>query len=92
MSDYITVENINHINAELSNFCNSACPMCPRYDSDLNLIKDISNNSHTTLSEIQNKIGEKVISQLNKNVHIHGKRLSELCLNRPKKDLSKEKR
>ena len=64
MSDYITVENINHINAELSNFCNSACPMCPRYDSDLNLIKDISNNSHTTLSEIQNKIGEKVISQL----------------------------
>ena len=44
MSNYITIENINHINAELSNFCNSACPMCPRYDSDLNLIKDISNN------------------------------------------------
>ena len=64
MSNYITIENINHINAELSNFCNSACPMCPRYDSDLNLIKDISNNSHTTLDDIKNKIGEKVISQL----------------------------
>jgi len=64
MSNYITIENINHINAELSNFCNSACPMCPRYDSDLNLIKDISNNSHTSLDDIKNKIGEKVISQL----------------------------
>ena len=64
MSNYITIENINHINAELSNFCNSACPMCPRYDSDLNLIKDISNNSHTSLDDIKNKVGEKVISQL----------------------------
>jgi MoaA/NifB/PqqE/SkfB family radical SAM enzyme len=64
MSSYITIENINHINAELSNFCNSACPMCPRYDNNFNLIKDITNNSHTTLEEIQNKIGNKVISQL----------------------------
>jgi MoaA/NifB/PqqE/SkfB family radical SAM enzyme len=64
MNNYITLEKINHINAELSNFCNSACPMCPRYDSDLKLIKEISNNSHTSLDEIKYKIGIKLISQL----------------------------
>jgi MoaA/NifB/PqqE/SkfB family radical SAM enzyme len=40
--------------------------MCPRFDFDLNLIKDITNNSHTTLDVIKNKIGSKLLSQLNK--------------------------
>ena len=65
MSPYINIGNLNTINAELSNYCNSACPMCPRFDFDLNLIKDITNNSHTTLGTIKNRIGSKLLSQLN---------------------------
>ena len=57
MIPYITIGNLNTINAELSNYCNSACPMCPRFDFDLNLIKDITNNSHTSLEIIREKIG-----------------------------------
>ena len=64
MNSYIQFGNLNVINAELSNYCNSACPMCPRFDFDLNLIKDITNNSHTTLDTIKNRIGSKLLSQL----------------------------
>mgnify|MGYP003121428801 FL=1 len=64
MSPYITIGNLNTINAELSNYCNSACPMCPRFDFDLNLIKDITNNSHTSLEIIREKIGSKVLTNL----------------------------
>lgn len=64
MNSYIQLDNLNVINAELSNYCNSACPMCPRFDFDLNLIKDITNNSHTTLDTIKNRIGSKLLSQL----------------------------
>ena len=64
MNSYINIGNLNAINAELSNYCNSACPMCPRFDFDLNLIKEITNNSHTTLETIKNSIGPKVLSQL----------------------------
>ena len=66
MNTFINTENINTINAELSNYCNSACPMCPRFDFELNLIKDITNNSHTTLDVIKNRIGGKILSQLQK--------------------------
>lgn len=62
--DYITVDNINHINAELSNYCNASCPMCARFDSSQKLIKDITNNAHTKLQDIKDKIGEKVIKNL----------------------------
>ncbi len=64
MSLYINIGNLNTINAELSNYCNSACPMCPRFDFDLNLIKDITNNSHTSLEMIREKIGSKVLANL----------------------------
>ena len=64
MSSYINIGNLNSINAELSNYCNSACPMCPRFDFELNLIKEITNNSHTTLEIIKNNIGSKMLSQL----------------------------
>jgi len=66
MSPYINIGNLNVINAELSNYCNSACPMCPRFDFDLNLIKDITNNAHTSLTVIKNNIGRDVLSQLNR--------------------------
>lgn len=62
--DYITIDGINHINAELSNYCNAACPMCARFDSQQNLITDITNKNHTTLDDIKNKIGAKVIKNL----------------------------
>ena len=64
MNSYINIGNLNTINAELTNYCNASCPMCPRFDFDLNLIKSITNNSHTTLETIKNSIGPKVLSQL----------------------------
>ena len=65
MNSYINIGNLNTINAELSNYCNSACPMCPRFDLNLNLIKDITNNAHTTLKIIIDKIGPDVLSKIN---------------------------
>ena len=64
MNSYINIGNLNTINAELSNYCNSACPMCPRFDLDLNLIKPITNNAHTTLKIIKDRIGNKVLANL----------------------------
>ena len=63
-SNYITVDAINHMNAELSNYCNAACPMCARFDSDQNLVPEITNNKHTTLDDMKNKIGTKLIKNL----------------------------
>ena len=63
-NNYITVDAVNHINAELSNYCNAACPMCARFDSDQKLVKAITNNRHTTLDDIQYKIGPDVIKNL----------------------------
>lgn len=61
---YITTENINSINAELSNYCNAACPMCARFNFKLELRKDVTNNSHTTLDLVKNKIGSNIIKRL----------------------------
>ena len=61
---YIKLQDINHINAELSNYCNAACPMCARFDYSQNLIKDITNNSHTTLDDMKNKIGPVVLENI----------------------------
>ena len=66
MKTFINTDNLDTINAELSNYCNSACPMCPRFDFDLNLIKDITNNSHTTLKIIRDRIGSRILSKLKK--------------------------
>lgn len=62
---YITTDNITSINAELTNYCNAACPMCARYFIDGELIKDKVNSMHTSLNFIKNKIGIKIIKQLN---------------------------
>ena len=66
MDSYINVGNLKVINAELSNYCNAACPMCPRFDLNLNLVKDITNNSHTKLETIKNNIGPNILSQLDR--------------------------
>ena len=61
---YITADNLNVINAEMTNWCNAGCPMCQRFDWDLNLVKGVTNTKHTTLKLIKEKIGPKIISQL----------------------------
>lgn len=61
---YITIENINSINAELSNYCNAACPMCARFDFNLNLRKDVTNDKHTSFELFKEKIGDKIIKNL----------------------------
>jgi MoaA/NifB/PqqE/SkfB family radical SAM enzyme len=63
---YITTDNITSINAELTNYCNAACPMCARYFIDGGLIKDKVNSMHTSLNFIKDKIGIKIIKQLNR--------------------------
>ena len=61
---YITTENINAINAELSNYCNAACPMCARFDFDLNLRKDVTNDKHTSFELFKEKIGDNIVKNL----------------------------
>ncbi len=63
-TSYINIDAINHINAELSNYCNAACPMCARFDHEQNLIKALTNNSHTTLDDIKHRVGVRVIKNL----------------------------
>ena len=63
---YITIDNINSINAELTNYCNAACPMCARYDWGIELVKGKTNSHNTSLELIQNKIGIEIISRLKK--------------------------
>lgn len=61
---YITIDNLTHIMAEMTDYCNAACPMCQRFDWDLNLIKDVTNKHHTTLDFVKKRIGNEVISRL----------------------------
>ena len=63
---YITIDNLNTINVELTNYCNAACPMCARIKWDGELYKEKVNSVHTSLSLIKNKIPIKVIKQLKK--------------------------
>ena len=61
---FITTDNLTHIMAEMTDYCNAACPMCNRYDWDLNLVKNVTNSNHTTLDFVKTRIGEKIIKQL----------------------------
>ena len=61
---YITIDNINSINAELSNYCNAACPMCSRFNFKLELRKDVTNNKHTSLELVRDRIGGIIIKRL----------------------------
>ncbi len=61
---FITTDNLTHIMAEMTDYCNAACPMCNRYDWDLNLVKEVTNKHHTTLDFVKQRIGHGVISKL----------------------------
>jgi MoaA/NifB/PqqE/SkfB family radical SAM enzyme len=61
---FITIDNLNKINFELTDYCNAACPMCTRHEWNGDLKKNVNTN-HTTLDFIREKIGIKVIGQLN---------------------------
>lgn len=61
---YITINNLTSINAELTNYCNAACPMCARYSIDGVLNKEQVNTMHTTLPFIKKKIGTNVVKRL----------------------------
>jgi MoaA/NifB/PqqE/SkfB family radical SAM enzyme len=61
---YITTDNLNAINAELTNYCNAACPMCARYFIDGTLNKDKVNSVHTTLEWFKEKISVDVVKRL----------------------------
>ena len=61
---FITIENINAINAELSNYCNAACPMCARFDFNLKLRKDVTNDKHTSFELFKEKIGDNIVKNL----------------------------
>ena len=61
---FITTDNLTHIMAEMTDYCNAACPMCNRFDWNLNLVKGVTNKHHTTLQFIKDKIGDDIISRL----------------------------
>ena len=61
---YITTHNLTNIMAEMTDYCNAACPMCNRFDWDLNLIKGVTNAHHTTLEFVKQRIGDEIISRL----------------------------
>jgi len=62
---YITADNLNVINAEMTNWCNAACPRCARFTwNELKLRKDRVNSVHTSLGVIKNGLGPKIVSQL----------------------------
>ncbi len=63
---YITTKNINSINAELTNYCNAACPMCARYFLDGKVKDKIINNAHTSLDFLIEKIPFSVIQNLDR--------------------------
>lgn len=62
---YITTDNLTSIMAEMTDYCNAACPMCARYDWDLNLIKKVNSN-HTTLDFVKKRIGGEIIARLDR--------------------------
>lgn len=62
---YITTDNLTNIMAEMTDYCNAACPMCNRFDWDFNLVKGFTNTQHTTLEFVKQRIGEEIISRLN---------------------------
>jgi len=61
---FITTDNLTHIMAEMTDYCNAACPMCNRYDWDLNLVKGVTNSNHTTLDFVKRRVGERIIKKL----------------------------
>jgi len=61
---FITIDNLNVINVELTDFCNAACPQCSRWKWDGTLNEEKVNKNHTTLELVKNKIPVPVIKRL----------------------------
>ena len=62
--NFITADNLNIINFELTDYCNAACPMCVRHDWNGNLRKEFVNKNHTSLDFIKQSISTTIIKQL----------------------------
>lgn len=62
--NFITADNLNIINFELTDYCNAACPMCVRHDWNGNLRKEFVNKNHTSLDFIKQSISTRIIKQL----------------------------
>ena len=41
---FITIDNLNKINFELTDYCNAACPMCTRHQWNGDLKKNVNKN------------------------------------------------
>lgn len=61
---YISIDNLNQIHIELSNYCNAACPMCPRFDWDGNLQEEYVNSHNITLELIKSRLEPALLSRL----------------------------
>ena len=61
---FITTDKLTTINFELTDYCNAACPMCTRHDWQGNLKKAVTNNNHTTLDLIKDRIEVNLLSRL----------------------------
>ena len=71
---FITIDNLNSINAELSNYCNAACPMCSRYDWDLNLVKD------KTITLIEVSDTQESLIKLAKHIRKKNTKFKVICI------------
>ena len=86
---YITVDNLNIINAEMTNWCNASCPRCGRFTwNELKLRKEDSgtfeySNEHISLRNV-NFFVEYAISDgfndINKNPNDYRIFLSRLII------------
>lgn len=61
----ITIDNLNFLDIELTNWCNADCPMCARTNDDGTPASELINNSHLTLDLLDRQIGSKIFSQVN---------------------------
>jgi MoaA/NifB/PqqE/SkfB family radical SAM enzyme len=61
---YISVENLTSIHLELSDYCNAACPMCPRFDWNGNLQTEYTNSHNISLDLIKKRLEPKLLKQL----------------------------
>lgn len=64
--DFITYDNLNVINIELTDYCNAACPMCARTRWDGFPYSEKINKNHNTYNFVKEKIPLEIIKRLKK--------------------------
>ena len=52
---YITTDNLTVIMAEMTDYCNAACPLCQRYDWNLNLSETVNKSIGSASLKSSNK-------------------------------------